>query len=247
MEETDNPNYYGIMPAAVRYDENLSASSKVFYAEISALANVKGICWASNKYFARLFKVQPTRISEWVRQLEVAGHIRTKKITNDSGTYRGISVVTPPSGKAEAPLLEKQKHNNKTNNTLSVELKTSLLALVNEITGRQFRTLPEKGVKKTLDAFSLDEIRTALTALAHDPWHKPKLKELSIDYFIRSTTIDRFMGVVSTLGGKPTSDAYGFKNGKKVFTEDEDGKQYWGGELITPQNQAQVLKERNEQ
>lgn len=66
------------------------------------------------------------------------------------------------------------------------------MILVNEVTGRNFRTLPERGVKKTLDAFTLDEIRAALTALAADSWHKPKLKELSIDYFIRSTTIDKF-------------------------------------------------------
>jgi hypothetical protein len=73
--------------------------------------------------------------------------------------------------------------------------KSALLILVNEVTGRSFRTLPERGVKKTLDAFTLDEIRAALTALAADSWHKPKLKELSIDYFIRSTTIDKFKDI----------------------------------------------------
>lgn len=74
------------------------------------------------------------------------------------------------------------------------ELEKNLLALVNEVTGRSFRTLPERGVKKTLDAFSLEEIEHALRALARDPWHAEKLKEFKIDYLIRSTTIDKFLG-----------------------------------------------------
>ena len=108
----------------------------------------------------------------------------------------------------------------------------SLLALVNEITGRQFRTLPARGVKKTLDAFTLEEIRGALTALARDPWHQPKLKELSIDYFIRSTTIDRFLGKAPVVGEKTP-----------VWTEDDDGNKYYKGEKLTPQNQERIMRE----
>lgn len=44
--------------------------------------------------------------------------------------------------------------------------------------------------------------------------------------------------------GSTAGDAYGYKNGQKIFTEDEKGNKYWGGELITPENQDQVLKER---
>jgi hypothetical protein len=204
MQE-DRPNYYGVIPAQVRYDPDISSSSKLFYAEISALANVKGICWATNKYFAKLYGVQPTRISVWVKELETKGFIRTKTI---EGGYRGISLLNNPYGKAEGPLLENQKHNKQTNNNSIVKSEALLLSLVNEVTGRQFRTLPSRGVKKTLDAFTLDEIRGALTALAADPWHRPKMKELSIDYFIRSTTIDRF------LGQKPNTD---------VIDDDDDG------------------------
>lgn len=68
-----------------------------------------------------------------------------------------------------------------------------LLSLVNKTLNRNFRTLPDRGVKKTLDAFTLEEIERALRALAADSWHESRLKDLGIAYFIRSTTIDRFL------------------------------------------------------
>lgn len=242
--ELENPSYYGILPANVRYDQDVSSSAKLLYAEISALANMRGICWATNKYFAELYKVNKTTISAWVKQLETKGFIRTKTI---AGGYRGISVVATPSEKAEGGVRKKPNHNNTVTNNSIVENEKSLLLLVNKITGRNFRVFGTKsGVKKTLDTFTLVEIESALTALARDPWHRPKLKELSIDYFIRSTTIDRFLDTKATSGDK-VGDAYGFLNGKKIITEDEDGNYYWGGELITPQNEERVMEEQDAQ
>lgn len=80
------------------------------------------------------------------------------------------------------------------------ELEKDLLALVNKVLNREFRVLPERGVKKTLDAFSLVEIEMALTALARDSWHISKIKELKLDYFIRSTTIDKFLAIAKKDG-----------------------------------------------
>lgn len=67
-----------------------------------------------------------------------------------------------------------------------------LLEVLNETTGRSFRTLPT-GYKKTLETFTLDEIKTALTNLANDEWHKSKLAELKSDYLLRSSTIDNML------------------------------------------------------
>ena len=68
MEE--KPNYYAIIPAEVRYNEKLNSSQKLFYGEITALTHKTGECWASNTYFARLYKVSPSLISNWLRALE---------------------------------------------------------------------------------------------------------------------------------------------------------------------------------
>lgn len=141
-----------------------------------------------------------------IRSLEAAGWIVTKvKKVNGLPTLHFQIVrnltATPAVTKGTATVAESYNDKQLKNNTSadaptkkeSLESrKMKLLSLVNRVTGRNFRVLPEKGVKKTLDAFSLVEIEQALTALAADPWHKPKLKELSLDYFIRSTTIDKF-------------------------------------------------------
>ena len=61
--------YYAIIPASVRYDEDLPAAAKLLYGEITALCNEKGYCWASNKYFAALYKCEIRSIRRWINIL----------------------------------------------------------------------------------------------------------------------------------------------------------------------------------
>lgn len=71
----ESPSYYSITPATVRYDEDLPANAKLLYGEITALCNKKGYCWATNDYFARLYKVSKKTISRWVSSLKNKGYI----------------------------------------------------------------------------------------------------------------------------------------------------------------------------
>jgi len=79
------PTYYAIIPAQVRYAKELTPNAKLLYAEITALAQKDGSCWASNKYFAELYSVSTVTISRWISSL-VDNEFIIRKITYKKGT-----------------------------------------------------------------------------------------------------------------------------------------------------------------
>ena len=76
----ENPGYYGILPANVRYDKNLKPMEKIMYSELTALCNKNGYCNATNSYFAELYEVSKNTVSLWINDLEKAGYIKIKLI-----------------------------------------------------------------------------------------------------------------------------------------------------------------------
>lgn len=71
----EQPNYYSILTAEVRYDKELTPNAKLLYSEITCLTNKNGKCWASNGYFAELYDVSPITISRLINQLAKKGYI----------------------------------------------------------------------------------------------------------------------------------------------------------------------------
>ncbi len=77
-EYEEKPGYYSVLPASVRYDEQLKANEKILYSEISALCNKTGYCYASNEYFSKLYHTEKETISRWISNLKKYGYICTK-------------------------------------------------------------------------------------------------------------------------------------------------------------------------
>lgn len=82
MEE--RPNYYSILPADVRYNENLTASEKLLYSEITSLTWTTGECWAGNDYFAKLYKITPQSVSRMIKHLKENDLIEVELIKKEN-------------------------------------------------------------------------------------------------------------------------------------------------------------------
>ena len=82
--------YWAVVPAAVRYDERLTERAKLIYAEISALAEADGYCWATDKYFADLYGVNARTVSRALHDLKDAGYIQVDMSSNNKGVERHI-------------------------------------------------------------------------------------------------------------------------------------------------------------
>ena len=80
----DKPNYYSVIPAIVRYDNELKPNEKLLYGEISALTNRNGECWASNDYFAKLYDKSKDTVSDWISMLNKKRYISVELIRNET-------------------------------------------------------------------------------------------------------------------------------------------------------------------
>jgi len=90
------PNYYAVVPADVRYDKDLIPHARLLYAEISALANKDGYCWATNAHFAELYGVSERAIQNWLSKLSKKGYVNLKMIPKDDGSFeRRVYIATP--------------------------------------------------------------------------------------------------------------------------------------------------------
>tara|TARA_R100000697_G_scaffold55649_2_gene68943 strand:+ start:511 stop:1125 length:615 start_codon:yes stop_codon:yes gene_type:complete len=86
---TDRPSFWAVMPANVRYAD-ITPNAKLLYAEISALQQMNGVCYASNGHFSKLYKKNKVTISRWIKELREKGLIKvmilykegTKEIAN---------------------------------------------------------------------------------------------------------------------------------------------------------------------
>ena len=113
MNEDNKVNYYAIIPATVRYNHNLKAAEKLLYGEITALSNIRGYCYAQNRYFAQLYGVSIETVSRWISHLQELGYIKIEIIRNDKKEIieRNIYIIdTPYCQKNQYPYCSKGQY-----------------------------------------------------------------------------------------------------------------------------------------
>lgn len=125
--DTVHKSYYAIIPANIRYDDELPPNAKLLYGEITALCNEKGYCWASNSYFAELYNVTNKSVSNWLSTLESKGYIEREVTRDENKTIKhrkiflgvGKKSSIPYGKKFPYPMEKKVKENNTFNNTFN--------------------------------------------------------------------------------------------------------------------------------
>jgi len=104
--EKENPNYYSILPANVRYDKKLTPFEKILYSEIVALTNKDGYCWASNNYFSELYHKGEKWISKSLNNLAKKGYLT---IEVEKNFMRKIYIIGGKQVDTPTPKVKKEK------------------------------------------------------------------------------------------------------------------------------------------
>lgn len=203
----EQPSYYSILTANVRYDKRLKANEKLLFSEITALSNKNGYCTAKNSYFARLYDVAVETVSRWVSHLVKYGYLKREeirdnktneiierklypitnpKIEDDSDRFCGTGGIDK---KINTPIDEKIKENitsiNNINSEVDKESKRDrfdydkFISWFNEITGRNFssKALFKKYINARLNEGFTKEDIAKVVTFKAGKWKDTEMKE----------------------------------------------------------------------
>ena len=81
----ERPAYWAVIPASVRYDQDLPPNAKLLYGEVTALSDKRGYCYAQNGYFSELFSLSERSITRLFAVLVERGYLRVD-VTRDEST-----------------------------------------------------------------------------------------------------------------------------------------------------------------
>lgn len=130
---TEQPSYYSIITANVRYDNRLTDSEKLLFAEITSLSNKYGYCTATNSYFARLYEVVKETISRRISNLTKYGYLKIETVKDgkqikqrkmypltQSSIPIDVKINTPIDNSVNTPIDANVKENNTSINNTSI-------------------------------------------------------------------------------------------------------------------------------
>ncbi len=218
-----NKHYYAIIPGNVRYNKQLSANVKLLYAEITALTNEKGYCWASNKYFADFFEVDARTIQRWLKTLADENYIKInieRNTTTNAVISRTITlfdtlpppdrnvvtppdrnVVTPPDTNVTTPPDTNVAYNNINKNNINL----------NHLSSKE--ELEDSSKNKAIFQYAL-ELARHNGAYNHGAYAKTCLQDWQR---LGATTLEEVQAISPIIPNKDEVDEDGFTNEMKAL------------------------------
>jgi hypothetical protein len=163
--ENSKPNYYAVIPAIVRYDNDVMDKAKILYGELSALSNKKGYCFATNKYFADLYSISDRQVRTLLKSLADKGYIIVDNESQPRKIYTFESILEQKL--LSAPPEENFRHNNtsnnnKKNNTPSPELVSEFKAWYSKYPNQRNEQQTMRNYISTRNKYSAEQLMSAL-------------------------------------------------------------------------------------
>jgi uncharacterized phage protein (TIGR02220 family) len=236
--QMEQPNYYAIIPANIRYDKKITPGAKLLYGEITALSNKKGFCWAKDQYFMNLYNVGQTTVQRWLHSLESGGYIKrsvqykegTKEIENRYIRIRAYPIPEnghtpmPKNGQENSTSIINNTRVNKNHSPVSTGQHPSIdysgiIGYLNQKSGKHFRDTA--ATRKLISArlndghFTEASVRQAIDNVVSSWSGDPKM-----DKYVRPTTIFKQSKFEDYVSAPPY-------NSRRKQTQ-EDGESYGG-------------------
>lgn len=239
---TDQPSYYSIITANVRYDNRLTDSEKLLFAEITSLSNKYGYCTASNGYFAKLYDVVKETISRRISKLAKFGYLHIEIIREgnevkqrkmypltQSSVPIDAKINTPIDNSVNTPIDANVKENNTSNNntsnnninridTLSGNPTSypysDVIDYLNERTGKQYKSTTKKN-------------QTVIRARSDEGFNLDDFKKV-IDNKVaewKGTNMEKYLRPETLFGTK----FEGYLNQQQSNAADEDWRKQYEG------------------
>lgn len=139
-------SYYAIIPADVRYDEELPPNAKLLYGEITSLCNEKGYCWATNQYFADLYHCSVSAVKKWISALVKKGYISLELVYKE-GTRQVLQrklYINPSVNFYTTPYKNVYDPSIKNNTNPSIEMYTDNNKVINTKTNNKLEVCKHK-------------------------------------------------------------------------------------------------------
>lgn len=216
----ENPSYYSIITADVRYSKLINANEKLLYAEITSLTNQSGVCWASNNYFSNLYNVTPQAISKWIKHLKENEFINVNYIYKEGSKEilkREIRCINNGLIGINNELKGYQHtikdnsiiYNN--NNVIDSNLDTktnidfdALLVFFNKVTSKKIKVVNAKA-KTQLNArikegYTKQDIAKAITNCFNDKYHKENPHFLTLEFISRPDKFEKYFNMECKYG-----------------------------------------------
>lgn len=113
-------SYYAVIPTRVLHDKDLLKYPKsiLLYGHIANLANQKGYCWATNKYFMEKLGIKSaTTITDYLNLLVRKGFIKKKNIYKEGTRQIEKRIISIDTG---TPIPPDCKENNTSINNINI-------------------------------------------------------------------------------------------------------------------------------